>query len=184
MESDTSTQDTPSRASRRASPVVVGWAIGGTILSIFVVLAIMVVLSGPTTSNVGVFINIVDPGSPADDAGVVAGEVIIEINGEKLQSAQAMQELIFDNLGQPMVWTLKHADTIVVREVTALASPALGQRAAGIVMQNLVHTKGRRAQIFDLLPIAYVGVGLVAITQLFAMWRRRTKSMASQLETS
>ena len=185
MESDTSTQDTPSRASRRASPVVAGWAIGGAILSIFVILAIMVVLVGPTISY-AVFINIVDPGSPADDAGVVDGEVITEINGEKLQSAQAMQELIFDSLGQPMMWTLMHAETgtIVVREVTPLASPAAGQRATGVVVQNVVQTEGRRAQLFKLLPIAYVGIGVLAMTQLFAMWRRRTRSMAGQLGTS
>lgn len=46
-----------------------------------------------------VLIRYVDPGSPAEQAGLQTGDIFIAVNGENIESAEKLQDIIAQNLG-------------------------------------------------------------------------------------
>lgn len=91
----------------------------------------------------------VSPNSPADYAGVRAGDTIIEANGKTVTSPNDISRLVQLYLGTPIELTLRHSDgTIEDVQLTPRWRPPAGEGAMGImwdvdtiVAQQTVSTK-------------------------------------------
>ncbi|MCH7971219.1 MAG: hypothetical protein IH960_09300 [Chloroflexi bacterium] len=137
----------------------------------FAVVAVWIVFSGPTRSNEGFFIRSVEAGSPADIAGVAG--ILTHVNGRRISSVNELADIIYENLGEPMSWTVIDNNVVRILEITPFERPEVGQSPTGIVaLQHLTRPVGRKSRLMDVAPIAYVGIGLFMIAELFALRRR------------
>ncbi|PKI74044.1 hypothetical protein CRG98_005522 [Punica granatum] len=76
----------------------------------------------PTFPNVGkgVLVVTVTPGSPADRAGILPGDVVVEFDGKPVESISEIIEIMGDHIGVPMMVVVKRAKD---RVVTLTATP-------------------------------------------------------------
>ena len=79
----------------------------------------------------------VAPGSPAELAGVLRGDFILEANGHRVSGFDELADQISANLGKEMVWLIQRkGDERQVRVVPRVEPPA-GEGATGINLQFL-----------------------------------------------
>ena len=87
----------------------------------------------------GVFIPEVMPDMPAAVAGVKAGDVILEANGQPLEGEEAVQQelikIIQSSPNQPVDLTLQRFDREVNVTVTPQISPTTGEAVIGVALQ-------------------------------------------------
>jgi regulator of sigma E protease len=86
----------------------------------------------------------VAPGSPAEAAGIVIGDIILSFNGRELANNAELSRDIFLDLGETVPMQIQKADgTIVTVKVTPRWNPPSGQGAVGLETQtsNVVVTK-------------------------------------------
>ena len=106
-------------------------------LLIGLVLAVLFLysLGAPITSQVEV--KGVSPQSPAAQVGLQQGDVIEQINGQKISSINKLQEVISSNLDKPMNLTYQspNGQTQTVT-LTPRSSPPQGQGAIGVEIGN------------------------------------------------
>jgi len=77
----------------------------------------------------------VAPNSPAANAGIQAGDTVVSINGDKINTGADLQRLMQLNLGKEVTLTIKHADsTIQTVQVMPRWKPPQGQGATGMVL--------------------------------------------------
>lgn len=104
-------------------------------LTAVVIYTLIIILIGrPNTSKV----QIVDisPNSPAEQVGMMPGDLILEINGEEIDSGDKLHELIYDNLGQPITITYERNGEITTLVTTPRENPPINEGAVGIVISN------------------------------------------------
>lgn len=166
----------------RISMIGVMRLVAALTMLVFVIVAVKIVFSGPTRSLEGFFIQRVEPGSPADIAGVSG--ILTHINGKRITSSSKLSEAIYDSLGEPMAWTLNENNTVRIVEVTPLERPEVGQSPTGVISaQILSRPVGRISRIIVITPIAYIGVGMLVLAE-FAARRRRRAGTLSKLSIS
>jgi regulator of sigma E protease len=78
----------------------------------------------------------VAPGSPAEQAGLLPGDLIIQVNETKIEGTESIHGAIYDNLGETTQITyLRDGQTSTVTLVPR-PDPPEGEGAIGIVMSN------------------------------------------------
>lgn len=83
-----------------------------------------------------VLVNLVAEGSPAAQAGLRSGDLILEVNSIKIDGQEKLQQLIQDNLGLPISLKVQRNEQLLVVNLTPRIDPPEGQGAIGIVMTN------------------------------------------------
>ncbi|MGB6423074.1 MAG: M50 family metallopeptidase [Anaerolineales bacterium] len=83
-----------------------------------------------------VITNYIDPGTPAAEAGMQAGDLFIAVNGQEIDSTAKLQELISQNLGTPTEIEYQRGDQIFVVTLTPRAEWPEGQGPMGIGITN------------------------------------------------
>jgi regulator of sigma E protease len=79
----------------------------------------------------------VSPGSPAEAAGIVVGDVILSFNGRQLANNAELGRDIFLDLGETVPMQIQKADgTVVTVTVTPRWNPPSGQGAVGVETQT------------------------------------------------
>lgn len=116
---------------------------------------IMVYLAGPMTNlaigvmigaifyyNIGkpveniVLIDQVVAGSPAEGAGLLAGDQVVEVNGNIIDSNEKLVNITAQNLGKPIeIIALRNGERVAI-SVVPRVNPPEGQGAMGVVMTN------------------------------------------------
>ena len=65
----------------------------------------------PSSEGNGLTILKVASGSPADQAGIKAGDVIVAVNGQKVANAKDARSLLFGRVGEPVDLTVRTGKT-------------------------------------------------------------------------
>ena len=78
------------------------------------------------------------PNSPAEQAGILAGDQVQAINGTPIQSMNELSTLVKANVGTPITITmLRNGETVDI-QLTPRVNPPAGEGALGIYMSNPV----------------------------------------------
>jgi regulator of sigma E protease len=98
-----------------------------------VILAVVLIytLGEPVPNRV--LIQGISPGSPAAQAGLLAGDVIQKINGQEIKTVEGLQKIIYGNLGKPVEVTYLRGDQVTVVALTP-RDPPPDDGAIGIIM--------------------------------------------------
>jgi regulator of sigma E protease len=78
----------------------------------------------------------VAPNSPAQQAGLRAGDLVVQVNDQKIDSVQSMQNVIFDNLGKQTTIIYQRDGKTGNVSLIPRQTPPEGEGAIGIVMSN------------------------------------------------
>jgi regulator of sigma E protease len=115
----------------------------------------------PVTSQVKVIE--VAPNSPAAQAGLQPGDMLLKINGQPVESMQDLQNGIYANLDKSTNLTYKRDGQVEQVTLTPRSNPPQGEGAIGIVMGNPTRPVG----LLQAIPMGAVTV-YDNIKQLFA----------------
>lgn len=122
-----------------ASPWVrLGVLFAGPVMNLLVgvILGIMLVYSYGEPIAEKVLIASIAEGSPAATAGVQPGDLVLEVNGQTVESITHLKELVDENLDQPVTLVLQRGDQTLTVSVTPRANPPAGQGAMGVGLEN------------------------------------------------
>ncbi len=117
-----------------------GTLLAGPTMNILMgILLFSFVISQAGYSNMDIIeISLVEPESPAFEAGMLVDDELITINGQNVQSMLDVGELIQTNLGEEVEVTVLREGEEVNLTLIPRANPPEGQGAMGIVMQHPV----------------------------------------------
>ncbi|RPI87411.1 MAG: RIP metalloprotease [Chloroflexi bacterium] len=87
--------------------------------------------------------------SPAHEAGLVPGDVILEIEGADVKSTTDLQEAVQSSLGTPIDIAYEREGEVQHVELTPRVNPPEGEGAIGILMSNPIN---QEANFFEALP--------------------------------
>ncbi len=71
-------------------------------------------------------------GSPAEAAGVQAGDIIVQVGGERIESLPELQRAFRSNLGSEMEWLIDRGGRREIVRLTPLQNPSQGQGPIGV----------------------------------------------------
>ena len=117
-----------------------------------------VVLYAVIAANIGmpdptqVMILDVSPGSPAEAAGLQAGDIILEIDGEPIDTMERVQRAISARLGKEIDLTFQREEQVHTVRLVPRENPPEGEGAIGIMMGNPTQP----IEWFQALPIGAV----------------------------
>ncbi|HQE92837.1 MAG TPA: M50 family metallopeptidase [Anaerolineae bacterium] len=111
--------------------------LGGPLMNMLTawILATLVFATGIPTARV--VINEVAPASPAAEANVQVNDIIVAINGEKVEGTNDVSLLTQKSLGQPTELTLERNGETLTVSLVPRVNPPEGQGAMGIVIGGL-----------------------------------------------
>ena len=104
-------------------------------LTAFVLIGVLIVAQGDPDSNV--YITEVVPDSPALAAGIEAGDRVIEIDGEAVESTGDFRTATRENLGQTMEVTVLRDGALMTIPVVPRENPPAGEGATGVAISNV-----------------------------------------------
>ena len=78
------------------------------------------------------------PGSPADEAGLLPGDIFYAVNGEVVTAARSLGEMVRAQLGEIVTVTLLRGDELYSRQVLARQEPPPGQGAMGVGISGVL----------------------------------------------
>ena len=133
MEGEEESIDSPTSYSNKTNAQKIAILLAGVTMNVIIaVLAVTIslCLSGVVTNT----LDSVVAGSPADAAGIMAGDTIIEINGEKTGTwEKVVEEISAGKEGEPLEITYKRGDGTGTVSVTPEYSEETGNYVIGIV---------------------------------------------------
>lgn len=91
-------------------------------------------LGRPVTNKV--LIDTVVDNTPAQQAGLQKGDLIVEVNGQQIDGQEKFRQLIADNLEVPITLVVARGDERITTNLTPRKNPPEGQGAIGIIMTN------------------------------------------------
>lgn len=77
------------------------------------------------------------PTAPAEQAGLRQGDLILEVNGQKVKSTEDVRGQIYSNLGKPVTFLYQRDGQTNLVTLTPRENPPQGEGAVGVVMQQL-----------------------------------------------
>jgi len=80
----------------------------------------------------------VEPGSPAETAGILEGDTILEMNGEPLHDFDHLLERVDSNRGQEIVWLVERDEELRLVRLTPREDPPEGEGPTGISRISII----------------------------------------------
>jgi len=121
-------------------------------LLIGIVLAVSLFYMRGEPAEQTVFITDISPGSPAETAGLLAGDYFMTVNGETVDYIPTLQNLIQSNLGEPVELLMNRSEENLVFTIIPRVNPPEGEGEMGVVLSSDLQSIG-------LLTAASRGVG-------------------------
>jgi regulator of sigma E protease len=112
--------------------------LGGPFMNLLVGVIVLVVLYsslGVPNPSV-VLIAQISPGSPAEISGLKPGDIILQVNQDKIDSMEKMQMAIKASLGQPVQVLVRRGPQTLTILPTPRTNPPEGQGYLGVLLEN------------------------------------------------
>jgi len=127
-----------SKGKRARVAVLLAGAAMNLVLAV-VVFAAMFMLGAPQpVASENVLVMAVSAGSPAEDADLRMGDIVVSIDGLPVRSPDELVQLTNDRLGQSLTMDVKRGQELIQVSVTPRADPPPGEGAMGITIQAAV----------------------------------------------
>jgi regulator of sigma E protease len=84
-----------------------------------------------------VYVADVSPDSPAEEAGLQIGDILLEVNGEEVITSNDVRVIIYDNLGQSIAVTVDREGALITTSMVP-RDPPPEDGAIGILMDHIV----------------------------------------------
>jgi regulator of sigma E protease len=149
------------RQPKRVRALVLAAGSGMNFITAAVVFAIAYMSGWPTPVDNEVEIAQVVSGTPADQAGIRAGDMVVAVNNDPIVRVEDFRNRTQQNLGRPMQVTLVRDGQQQTVTMTPRANPPEGQGAVGVALRAPV-----RAQNHGLLES--IGLGFSRAVQIVA----------------
>ncbi len=122
-----------------ASPWVrLGVLFGGPVMNLLVGFVVFIILfariGSPDTTKITIME--IAAASPAESAGMLAGDTILSVNGTLITGTEQIQSLIQDSKGNKVTMELIRGDQTIKVNVTPRETPPEGEGPVGFVMGN------------------------------------------------
>jgi regulator of sigma E protease len=142
--------------------VVLAAGSGMNFLAAGVVFAVAFMLGVPTPAPdlPGVQVAGVAESSPASEAGLTRGDVVVGINGQPLGSIQEFQAITQENRGRPITLQVKRGEQDLAVTLTPRVDPPPNQGSIGVQIQPPT-----RRVVYD--PLSALGRGFLRATDAF-----------------
>jgi regulator of sigma E protease len=132
--------DDPRSFGRQRLPIKLGILVAGVFMNLLLSVAIFTGIAWLATPYVGVRFATVEPGSPADQAGIVAGDTIVSVNGMtydvfSIYAGDSILRGLSDHAGETVTIGVLHPDGTTGQVTATLRTPAevaAGRGALGI----------------------------------------------------
>ena len=98
----------------------------------------------------------VSPNSPAEQAGFLAGDLILSANNQPITSTEAIRSVIYANMDQPVVVVYERDGEQYTTTVTPSSERAVDEGATGILLGNPV----QKATLLTALPLGFRVTGM------------------------
>lgn len=115
--------------------VIFAWLIISVAMGIGIPTAIYEGESLPASAHVEnsyVALTEITPDSPADVAGLKAGDTVLKVNNEPIDTTEELQNLTNQNLGKETTYSIKRGDEVMDKVITPRAQPPEGQGPLGV----------------------------------------------------
>jgi regulator of sigma E protease len=127
-----------SKSKRVRIVVLVAGAAMNLVLAIVVFAAAFMLGAPQPVATDNVMVNSVAPGSPAEQAGLRVGDIILSIDNTSVKSPEELVQLTNENLGQEVSLLVKRGSDTLEVTVTPRVNPPEGQGALGVSIQAAV----------------------------------------------
>ena len=123
-------------------------AAGSAMNAIFPIVAFAIMFMIPHTELVGGTVEItqVQPGSPAEAAGLQPGDRVVQVGDAPLESPQDLPQEVRLSAGTEMAWVVERDGQTRVAQVTPRVNPPPGQGAVGIGFTIVDQVEERRVE--------------------------------------
>jgi len=113
---------------------------GGPIMNLLIgILIFSFIFSQTGTPNTKVVqIQEVSPDSPAAQAGILANDVVLKVDGVAIDSMDQLRSVVDSKLGQQVQLTLQRNDQQLTVSLVPRVNPPEGQGATGVILTNPV----------------------------------------------
>jgi regulator of sigma E protease len=142
---------------------------GGSIVNILLALLLFSVsYLIPRQVLVGdVLVEDVAQNSPAEDAGIQTGDIILSVNGQEVHNTSESYQIIMENLGKAVTFTIRHPDSTVSNiQVVPRRDFPEGEGAIGIE-----HTTINAVVVKKTYPVwQAIPLGAVELADMVVMW--------------
>ncbi|MEJ5310099.1 MAG: M50 family metallopeptidase [Anaerolineae bacterium] len=115
--------------------------LGGPLMNLLTAWVLATLLFATGIPVVRVVISNIMPESPAAEANLQAGDVIVAVNGETVESLDDVSTLVQQTLGKPTEIQLERAGQTVTVSLTPRANPPQGQGAMGVEIREVASGK-------------------------------------------
>lgn len=122
-------------ASRTARFTVLAAGPGANILLSFILLVVMYMIGAPQ-ERPGVRITLVEPGSPAAEAGLLADDIILVADGMRMDTQQGLVEYIGKNAGKQIELTVERNGASLDVSLVPRVNPPENQGPTGIRIEQ------------------------------------------------
>jgi regulator of sigma E protease len=109
-----------------------------------------------------VYVEGISPDSPAQEAGLLTGDIIMEINDQEMVTSNDVFQIVYDNLGQPITVVVEREGELITASMVP-RDPPPAEGAIGISMDHIVEP----VSIWKALPMgaqATLGQALLIVT--------------------
>ncbi|MEZ4570324.1 MAG: RIP metalloprotease RseP [Thermomicrobiales bacterium] len=108
-------------------------------LTAFVLIGVLLFAQGEQVTNL--YITEVAPDSPALEAGFIAGDRVVNVDGQSVDTASGFQDVTQDNLGDPMAVTVIRGGEETTLNVQPRLDPPPGQGAVGVRIADVTRSQ-------------------------------------------
>lgn len=139
-EDDPSVEGGLAAAPKRARLMVLAAGPAANFLVALLLLVTMFMIGAPDGLP-GALVTVVEPGSPAEAAGIAPGDVILAVDGRTINTYTDLTRYIFNHIGETMVFSVRRADTVLDLTLTARSEWPEGQGPTGIQIQPIYEVR-------------------------------------------